>query len=79
MRSLESLYSPPESLIVCSPAWLKLVGLLHQCGGTLLDKKFLASCLGQAMGGLATRSKYNTSKMVLKSGVDLATFCNSCR
>ena len=78
VRSLEALYCPPECLVVCSPAWLLLVGHLHECG-SLLHRTFLASCLGQAAGALAGRSKHSAGQMVLKSGVDLSTFCTSCR
>ena len=78
VRSIEALYSPPEGVVVCTPPWLGLMGMLQQ-PGSLLGKSFVASCMGQAVLKLSTGPRRPGDVALLKPGVDLASFATSCR
>lgn len=80
MRYIEALNAPAQSLIVCSPHWLKLGALLNpQC---LLGHKFVDCCVGQAVMSLVRKKKEpkgEAAHLRVDPDIPLDKFCDSFR
>lgn len=76
VRCVEALCAPPESLVLCTPEWFGLAGLVDPV--TLLQRSFVERCLGQAVGALVRKKKVR-GKLVLRDDTTLTKFCDSFR
>ena len=77
MRALEVLCSPPESVILSSPDWNKLLQILND-PSQLLSKTFLDRAMGQAVGAIVKKKKVN-GRLVLRDDISLTKFSDSFR
>ena len=77
VRALEVLCSPPDSVILSSPDWSKLLQILND-PSQLLSKSFLDRALGQAVGAIVKKKKVN-DQLVLRDDISLTKFSDSFR
>ena len=77
VRALEVLSSPPDSIILSSPDWSKLLQILND-PSQMLTKSFLDRALGQAVGAIIKKKTVN-GQLVLKDDISLTKFCDSFR
>ena len=77
MRALEVLCSPPDSIILSSPDWSKLLQILND-PSQLLSKTFLDRALGQAVGAIVKKKKVN-DQLVLRDDISLTKFSDAFR
>ena len=76
VRAVEVFCSPPESHVLSSPDWQKLIQLLDP--SLLLKKGFLDRALGQAVGAIVKKKKVN-DRLVTRDDISLIKFCDSFR
>ena len=77
VRALEVLSSPPDSIILSSPDWSKLLQILND-PSQMLTKSFLDRALGQAVGAIIKKKTVN-GQLVLRDDISLTKFCDSFR
>ena len=77
VRALEVLCSPPDSVILSSPDWNKLLQILND-PSQLLSKSFLDRALGQAVGAIVKKKVVN-GRLVLRDDISLTKFSDSFR
>lgn len=76
MRCVEALSSSPGSLILCSPEWFSLAGLMDPVA--LLQRSFVERCLGQCLGGIVRKKKVQ-GRLVVRDDASITKFCDSFR
>lgn len=76
VKCVEAISSPPESIIMSTPEWTKVIGLIDPVG--LLHRSFVERCIGQAIGALVKKRPVS-GKLVVRDDATLTKFCDSFR